>query len=849
MDTVPRYRKRNQPSGTLTRTRSQLYHHRNRSGQLRFDPVPVQDEPYAELLGFRRINCKKPKRHDDELPRPPTKDLRARRVYSPPQSTNPGLIESTFPKGSAEATESPDLGLFCEARGFGGDCSEKIDGLDGATTLLDVEICGGSNSKVNEDVGKLEAEVPAKDTPCTGNVSSLKSKFVKNSSELHLFLNIIVTLRTWFYYCRVDWDLYAGTPKLGFCQKDEEGRQGFQLPLSSQSQEESKQELKTDATAYYGVKDVASDLHNDDLKQLSSHGNNLDRAEASTAQEFGILNEECIQTTPPDADICVNSEVNVKPMDFTRSTPENAGEGSCLKADKGKYSLKSKSLIDFADASKSDHQDEANMHAKSSQLPLSSQSEEASIDEHKTNSSPMHGTVESNGLETYVLVNPSNELSHGNQPKLAPSQDLPELSTQLDAKEVVCGDLSAPSVNEHTQNFAVASKDECLSASELNPCSVMVDDFHSAKNVAHNDGIKEVQNKISRQHNNESPPKDQNMLYINGDVSELTYVHHSSKEKGFTIAYDESKQSVNLEEHESVSRFSPECQTLSQLDPNVLDAEENVTSLNHVRVSNDIFRAPPENITSEKSDMAGDSGDKAGSVQNGIVLCSSRPSKGSDNQNASEIENGSESKITSQQTGLQACDLNNDSSQIPEYQSSHDSCNVIQLQDEQVILNGLCKPESSTDTSISVHGIDLPITTLAPMINKVTNREEKAPPISSMSLSVFSEVKGNNSFLMPSNEKLPETHECCQSLSQLQVVEQLRVPAIERAFEFSKNQLLDAEEVKEACRKACAAEEVAKDRLSQMHDDLNTHCRITSLQPPTVTFAVPVEEKVIQPGG
>lgn len=306
-----------------------------------------------------------------------------------------------------------------------------------------------------------------------------------------------------------------------------------------------------------------------------------------------------------------------------------------------------KKLIDFTDRSKFDHQTHHQEdEAKRFQLPLSSESEEASIDEHKTNSSPMHGTVESNGLENYVLVNPS----HGNQPKLTPSQDFPEFPMQLDAKEVVRGDLSAPSVNEHTQNFAVASKDECLSASELNPCSVMVDDFHSAKNVAHNDDIKEVQNKISRQHNNESPPKDQNILYINGDVSELTYVHHSSKEKGFTIAYDESKQFVNLEEHESVSRFPPECQTLSQLDPNVLDAEENVTSLNHVRVSNDIFRAPPENITSEKSDMAGDSGDKAGSVQNGIVLCSSRPSKGSDNQNASEIENGSESKITSVRT-------------------------------------------------------------------------------------------------------------------------------------------------------------------------------------------------------
>ncbi|RZB96286.1 hypothetical protein D0Y65_020189 [Glycine soja] len=984
MDTVPSSRQRSHSSGTLTRARSQLYHHRNRSGQLRFDPVPSLDEPCAELLGFRRTNCKKAKRDDGDLPRRLTKDLRARRVYSPPQSTNSGLIESAFPKGNAEAIGSPDLGLFFEARGFdrgnadlfeesGGDCSEKFDGLDGATTLPDAEICGGSNSKVNKDVGKLDAEVPVKDTPSTGNGSSLKSKSVlRPCFQGKLFKAPgSVNYRRLFPFQKDTVRDDSDTPKLGFCQKDQEGRQGFQLPLSPQSEEESKQELKTDATADYGVKDATSDLPDDGLKQLSSHMNNLDCVEASTSQEFGVLNEECIQTTPPDADIYVNSEVNVKPMDFTRSTHENAGQGFCLKADKVPRQLLHRKLFktpgsvsykrllpflmdltkDDSDRSKFDHQTHHQEdEAKRFQLPLSSESEEASIDEHKTNSSPMHGTVESNGLENYVLVNPS----HGNQPKLTPSQDFPEFPMQLDAKEVVRGDLSAPSVNEHTENFAIASKDECLSASELNPCSVMVDGFHSAKNVAHNDGVKEVQNTISRQHDSDSPPKDQYMLYLKGDVSALTSVHRSSKEKGFTIAYDESKQFVNLKERESVSRFPPECQTLSQLDLNVLDAEENVTSLNHVQVSNDILGAPSENITSEKSDMAGHSGDKAGSVQNGIVLCSRMPSKGSDNKNASGIKNGSESKITSvlkrcpqfkllkhagslnykrllpfildtmkddscnscpqQQSGLQACDLNNDSSspksQIPEFQSSHDSCKVIQLQDEQVVLNGLCKPESSTDPSISVHGIDLPITTLAPMINEVTTRE--ATPDSSKSLSVFSEVKGNNSFLMSSNEKLPETHECSQSLSQLQVVEQLRVPAVglkkgilkrnprgcrgvcaclncasfrlhaERAFEFSKNQLLDAEEVahnlmkelshlrnmlessadsvnnnpvfggsqvKEACRKACAAEELAKNRLSQMHDDLNIHCRITSLQPPTVTFAVHVEKEVIQPGG
>ena len=61
----------------------------------------------------------------------------------------------------------------------GGDCSEKFDCLDGATTLPDAEICGGSNSKVNKDVEKLDAEVPVKDTPSTGNGSSLKSKYVR----------------------------------------------------------------------------------------------------------------------------------------------------------------------------------------------------------------------------------------------------------------------------------------------------------------------------------------------------------------------------------------------------------------------------------------------------------------------------------------------------------------------------------------------------------------------------------------------------------------------------------------------------------------------------------------------
>ncbi|KAF4354203.1 hypothetical protein F8388_004215 [Cannabis sativa] len=93
----------------------------------------------------------------------------------------------------------------------------------------------------------------------------------------------------------------------------------------------------------------------------------------------------------------------------------------------------------------------------------------------------------------------------------------------------------------------------------------------------------------------------------------------------------------------------------------------------------------------------------------------------------------------------------------------------------------------------------------------------------------------------------------------------------ERAFEFSKNQMEDTQEVvlelvkelsnlrkvleesanianddqivvqasqaKEACRKAAEAEQLAQNRLTEMNYDLNIHCRITSLERPRVKFA------------
>ncbi|PPD79955.1 hypothetical protein GOBAR_DD23106 [Gossypium barbadense] len=102
----------------------------------------------------------------------------------------------------------------------------------------------------------------------------------------------------------------------------------------------------------------------------------------------------------------------------------------------------------------------------------------------------------------------------------------------------------------------------------------------------------------------------------------------------------------------------------------------------------------------------------------------------------------------------------------------------------------------------------------------------------------------------------------------------------ERSFEFSRNQMQDAEEValdlikelsylrnmleksafvakdqtnicidqvKEAWKKASDAEELAKTRLSEMNYHLNIHCRIPCEQRPSVRFADYVEEHVIHP--
>ncbi|PNY06699.1 hypothetical protein L195_g003175 [Trifolium pratense] len=762
-------------------------------------------------------------------------------------------------------------------------------------------------------------------------------------------------------------------------------------------------ESKVDPTAgFCGARDVGNALDHGDYKQGSINGNNLDCDKAtnqnSDSEQLDVLNEGCtamahdnIVLSVDQMQIMPKDACHVKPMDLTKSTQENAIEALCPKADtrneplKSKYvnrpylhgkliktpgSVNYKRLLPYLkNLTKDDsgtskfgdqthhNKDGANLYAQEFQLPLPSQSEEASMNRKMSVCDLVQDRADSNALENDILVNPANMSSHGNRPKLTSSQDFTELPMQLDAKEMVHECLSGPSVQVHSEKAEISSKDECLSESMIDPCSVMMD-FHCAKTVP-DGGFNQVHNTISRQNSSEPPPKDQNLLNINDDIPNISFEHHSSNEKGFTVDYDEREQFVNLEEHESVSRCPPKGQSLCQLDPNMLDTKESETSGHAISKSDDAVVLSHVSISNEKPrpelpEIAAHGGDKAGSLLNGLVYGSKMPSKGSNKKNASfsgEIENGSQSKTTQvlnrcprmklfkhagsfnykrllpilletvesnscasnndhhskvqklldhrplpisdgcvsmddstgnsgaqQETELQACDLNIDSSSP-----------ISQLQDKQIILNGLYQLENSVGSPISVHR-DLLVTPSGPITDEVITREEEATPV------------------LSTEEKSPETLGC---LSKLKVTDQFRSPAAdfrkgilrrnprgcrglctclncasfrlhaERAFEFSRNQLLDAEEVaqdlmkevshlrnmlesytdsdsvndtpifngsqvKEACRKAFETEQLAKDRLSQMNDDLNIHCRTPNLQRPSVKFSDHVKEKIIQ---
>ncbi|KAL0451971.1 UNVERIFIED_CONTAM: hypothetical protein Slati_1175200 [Sesamum latifolium] len=129
----------------------------------------------------------------------------------------------------------------------------------------------------------------------------------------------------------------------------------------------------------------------------------------------------------------------------------------------------------------------------------------------------------------------------------------------------------------------------------------------------------------------------------------------------------------------------------------------------------------------------------------------------------------------------------------------------------------------------------------------------------------------------PSKGILKRNRRGCRGLCNCLNCASFRLHA-DRAFEFSRNQMQDAEEValelmkelanlrlllektisddndlaaiqlnpvqvKRACNKALETENLAKDRLNQLNYDLSVHCRIPDLLQPKVTFANYIQER------
>ncbi|CAK8539821.1 unnamed protein product [Lathyrus sativus] len=104
--------------------------------------------------------------------------------------------------------------------------------------------------------------------------------------------------------------------------------------------------------------------------------------------------------------------------------------------------LKNHTKEDFGTLKFGDQAQEAGLCAN--ELPLPSQSEEASINIQMAVSGPMQDKVDPNALANNILVNPTNMLTHGNLLELTSSQDFSELPMQLDAKKFISNEEPRP---------------------------------------------------------------------------------------------------------------------------------------------------------------------------------------------------------------------------------------------------------------------------------------------------------------------------------------------------------------------------------------------------------------------
>ncbi|XP_054805148.1 uncharacterized protein LOC129308139 isoform X2 [Prosopis cineraria] len=822
-------------SGVSTRSKYHL-RHRNPTGHFQSSSADCQSDSViyssdddddrmlvSDLWKKAKLSQDSSVKDDGDPPHILIKDLRARRVYSP-QSVGVSFSYSSPNVDNVESKVRSSCGYL-----------EMVDSGSGSASTEENNGRAGEVSKRDGEIAGLDERLPSEGRSKDGINSILFSVAKEYRSEK-------------------DDDLYSDCAFNTTNRETESPAVGF--PHKAQKMDHADHES------------VGESKHFNSYHDGTGAFERLDNANEVPKLRTPPDDIETCGTVKFDKDRGKQVEAfHIKDTQLTRNTDGKAEESLCPNADikndslKNKYVLRPRMqrklfkspgsvsyrrLLPFImNMIKDDsgttilgrrQNDEKVNDAKQFQFPSPSPSQEASTNQLRANSRPR------------------NDNNDGNESKLSSYQDLPESPKQSSAKEVVCDCSSVPSVNEHIKNVVISL--ECSSSIKAEE----VVDVHYDKNVAN-----AVPSKVHgcKAEAIEGVDTSDEHCAMNQQCSSLPDADICGENKNIPCSTD-VVNTLDLTPSTQANAGEGFCSHATKGKDDVLRSK----SVLKPCLQRKLFKTPGsvsyKRLLPFLKDIAKDD-------------CGA-PKLGHDQKDERGMRPQLPLLLQSQESTID--ELKTDRCPI------HDTVEVNAIQDTTTVdtlFNGDCNLECSPNLPNSVAKIDSLFLPSIPIMNVMPGEHSTS---ASLQLSVYGEAKRDSS-----NGEMPLNTNLQSQELQMKALDKHTIPAVglkkgilkrnprgcrglctclncasfrlhaERAFEFSRNQFLDAEEValdlmkelshlrnmlerrndgannysvldenqvKEACLKAFAAEQSAKERLSQMNDDLNIHSRITA---------------------
>ncbi|KAK4266592.1 hypothetical protein QN277_027487 [Acacia crassicarpa] len=856
-------------SGVITRSKYQL-RHRNPTGHFQSSSAGCgsysvnyssdDDDDHmlvSDILKKAKLNHECSVEEDGEPSHILIKDLRARRVYSSQSASG------TF------SFSSPNVDIVESKVGSGCGDLGMVDSGSASASIAENNDCAAEVSKRDGEIDSLGEKLPSES---------------QSKDEINSILSSIANE----YRSEKDDDLYSDGALKSTNKETESAVVGFPCKAQNTDRANSESVSKGTQVQYFrGYHDGTGALERLDnvngLPQLTTPPDDIETCGKVKVDEDGAK--------------LVAEAIHIKDAQLTGNTDGRLEESLCPNAGARKDSLKSKSVLRprmqrrlfkspgsvsyrrllpfIMNMIKDDsgtsllghsHDDEKVNDVKQFQFPLPSLSQGASKDQLRTGSRPR------NGIDEFRVLADRSDLSGGSESKLTSYQDLPESPKQFGAKEAVHDCSSVPSVNEHVENVEISL--ECSS----NIKAEEVVDVHHDKDVANAVPSNVHGCKAEAVGGVDTSEK---LCVVNQLCLSLPDANTCGDNKNAPGGIDVIN-TLDLTPSNQSNAGEGFC-------PNATKGKNNVLRSKSVLkpcLQRKLFKTPGsvsyKRFLPFLKDIAKDD-------------CGA-PKFGQDQKDERRMRCQPPLLFQSRESPID--ELKTDSCPM------HDT--VEEANAIQDNANGDCNSECSLNLPNSVAKIDYPFTPSSPIMNEITPGDHYVSV--SHLLSDFTEAKRDSS--SNGGMHLISTDLCCQE-SQTNTLERRTTPTFglrkgilkrnprgcrghctclncasfrlhaERAFEFSRNLFLDAEEValdlvkelshlrnmlerrtdgannhsvldenqaKEACRKSLAAEQLAKERFCEMNDDLKIHCRITSFQQPRVKFANYIEEKVMSPG-